>query len=528
MIRRIPLTLLLTIAMMASASATTYYVASNGSDSNNGTSKTTAWQHAPGMPNCTATCKSTNPKAGDQIVFRGGDTWHLSAGTPLVGGQWNWTWSGTSASPIYVGVDKTWFSGSTWVRPIFTGDNTPTTSFVSSCAHETPNGFYASNQSYVTIDNFEWTGKCWSSGDGPFSIYIGQPNHTGSHMTVSNMYFHGWMTCSGCTDDGYAILGYANNPQANPISTITQNVFDGSDTHCNGGNDCEGFSIYGDCTNVTNNYFHNVSNVGVCDDTITFAGNLIDGSYEPFDPNTHGNVMEWLGYNPSGTQPIYVYNNITKNVTNGETYDVAVTISGYVFNNVFFNNGNGANMYMDETGKSGETGVNDYWYNNTLGDNTGTLRFFGNGNGRVWNGRTTFQNNHIIGYSPNALSSVYNCNAGALCNITDNGSEIYQSQSAANGQGYVPSNNYAPTAASNSTVNAGINATSFCNSIPDATASAACKNGNATVTYDSLKHAVVLPTPVPRPSSGAWDSGAYEYTASDTVNPPSGLSAIVH
>jgi hypothetical protein len=31
------------------ASATTYYVAANGADSNNGTAKTTPWQHAPGM-----------------------------------------------------------------------------------------------------------------------------------------------------------------------------------------------------------------------------------------------------------------------------------------------------------------------------------------------------------------------------------------------------------------------------------------------------------------------------------------------
>src|ERR1700683_21618 len=35
-----------------------YYIAANGSDSNNGTSETSPWQHAPGMPACSATCAS--------------------------------------------------------------------------------------------------------------------------------------------------------------------------------------------------------------------------------------------------------------------------------------------------------------------------------------------------------------------------------------------------------------------------------------------------------------------------------------
>src|SRR5690242_4163905 len=90
--------LLLSFALFAagSASATTYYIAANGSDSNNGTSKTSPWQHAPGMPSCTGTCASTTPRAGDQFIFRGGDTWHYGSGTPSVGGTWNWNWSGSS------------------------------------------------------------------------------------------------------------------------------------------------------------------------------------------------------------------------------------------------------------------------------------------------------------------------------------------------------------------------------------------------------------------------------------------------
>src|SRR5690348_932642 len=80
------------------ASATTYYIAANGSDSNIGTSKTSAWLHAPGMAGCSGTCASTSPKPGDSFILRGGDTWHYSsaAGTP-VGTPWTWSASGSSS-----------------------------------------------------------------------------------------------------------------------------------------------------------------------------------------------------------------------------------------------------------------------------------------------------------------------------------------------------------------------------------------------------------------------------------------------
>jgi hypothetical protein len=87
--------------------ATTYYVDSSaGSDANNGTAKTSAWANAPGMTGCAKTCASYSPAPGDSIILKGGDTWQ-AGGNP----NWSWTWSGSSSSPIYVGVDTTWYSG---------------------------------------------------------------------------------------------------------------------------------------------------------------------------------------------------------------------------------------------------------------------------------------------------------------------------------------------------------------------------------------------------------------------------------
>src|ERR1700688_3928601 len=50
-----------------------YYIAANGSDSNNGTSETTPWLHAPGMTSCTGTCGSNSPSGGNGYIFPGSD-----------------------------------------------------------------------------------------------------------------------------------------------------------------------------------------------------------------------------------------------------------------------------------------------------------------------------------------------------------------------------------------------------------------------------------------------------------------------
>src|SRR5580700_8550863 len=83
-------------AIGGTASATTYYIAANGSDGNSGTSKTSPWLHAPGMNGCSNTCGSVTPQPGDKFILRGGDTWHYSANSP-VGLPWNWNWNGSAS-----------------------------------------------------------------------------------------------------------------------------------------------------------------------------------------------------------------------------------------------------------------------------------------------------------------------------------------------------------------------------------------------------------------------------------------------
>jgi hypothetical protein len=307
---------------------------------------------------------------------------------------------------------------------------------------------------------------------------------------------------------------------------MLQNVFDGSDSYCTGANACTGFSIYGDCTTVRNNVFRYVSNGAVCNNTVEFIGNLVEYVYEPFDPATHGNIMEWLGFQPGTTPPFYIYNNVIRNTNQGETFDVRIASTLYSFNNVFLGVGNAGNCVMQEVSTASVTGVKVYHYNETF-DNPCTIRLFGGTT--PFNGTTFYKNNHIIGFSTSSISTLYSCNSGAACTDTDNGNEIFQSESTANGQGYVASNNYAPTSSTDATVGAGANNATFCNALPDATAKAACNNGAAPVSYASASHSVIIPKPVPRPSSGAWDVGAYQYGTSSASNPvpPAGLAAAI-
>src|SRR5208337_4007042 len=146
----------------------------------------------------------------------------------------------------------------------------------------------------------------------------------------------------------------------------------------------------------------------------------------------------------------------------------------------------------------------------------------------AWVGTGYFENNHFIGFSPASLSSVYDIESGVTPTITNNGDEVFQTTAVASGQGYVASNNYAPTAAINATVNAGANLTSSCSTFSSDSALCYGTSDGASGTGGLL----IYPTIpiIARPTTGAWDAGAYEYQSgtpqapTPTFNPTSGYS----
>lgn len=532
MIRRffgiLVLALLAALLGAGTASATTYYIAANGSDSNNGTSKTSPWLHAPGMTGCSATCASTTPQPGDSFIFRGGDSWHAEsdAGTP-VGLPWNWKWSGSSGncqlnphvgsvvktSCIYLGVDTSWSANSSWTRPKFTMDNPATTSRPASCQFDDTkiNGIELASTNYLILDNFELLGECWQSSTNANFI-----DTEGTGLEVSNSYFHGWTYASSSSTDNYGQIG-GNTPKT-AYMMCDHNVFDGSDSSLGTtAGQASGMSLYNACTEIAYNVFTHVSNGCICT-PIYVHDNLFEYLYEP-QGSTHGNIVEWNNENLALPNVIYFYNNVMHDTNEGEGVNPEVVNStGYMFNNVSWryrensngsNGTDGTNCFMTQV----ESATSFYYFNNTLDYPCGVTVY------AVASVTTsTFENNHSIGYPSSLLASLIST-TGTI--ITDDGSEIYQSESTANGQGYTISDEYAPTSSSGSTVGAGTNLTSsFCSQMGDPTLTTACQTGIGTVGYNSSSNVVTYAPGTPRPTTGAWDTGAYQFSAGSTSNPP--------
>jgi hypothetical protein len=523
----------------AGASATTYYIAANGSDSNSGTSKTTPWLHAPGMTNCSGTCASTAPQPGDSFIFRGGDTWHYgnSGLTPFVGGtspHWNWNWAGSSSncqldgsagavtktSCIYIGVDQSWFGGSSWARPIMNMDNPLTTSRPSSCAFDQDGqNMLLLSRSYLILDNFEWVGLCWNA-----SPNAGVVTTLANMVEITNNYFHGWTYGSGSTIDQFPLVS-CSGAGCTGAEIVDHNVFDGSDSSLGATPGQASGKATGAGSELAYNVFWHVSNGDIAG-TSSLASvhdNLFYYMLEP-QGSIHGNIIEWLGVGPKAST--YFYNNLMFATNEGEGIDMYTGTSGsaYVFNNISY-------LYRATFGSSSITNGNEP-NNCYMGEVSGTWHFFNNttdspcsftqARGSI---SLTFQNNHFIGFSSSTVGAFANTGSAN----TDNGGEVFQSEATANGQGYTTTNDYAPTAGSNATVGAGANLTSFCSGIGNSLAASACTKGYGGVTYNRGNHTAVPNTATARPSSGAWDAGAHQFSSgtASRPNPPTGLTATV-
>jgi hypothetical protein len=536
-----------------------YYIAASGSDSNNGTSESTPWLHVPGMPNCTNTCNSVTPAAGEGFIFRGGDTWHFgnSGASPYTGGEWQWNnWDGSSASNmLYVGVDQTWYSGTSWSRPILTGDNPTRTSAVSSCAYTIPTGSFNQTNSllvlgglkYTIFDNFELTGMCWnsSSGGAQYVYSSGSASGFNSPYYIENLYIHGWTHTSsapqGGNNGGHALFGYNQN-----FGVVYQfNVIDGSDS------DDNSLSAFGESVDTYILQYNVIrhtsgSNISLTchiihDNLFEYFTNVTDGSTHSdlfWCENEAGASEFWAG---DGTPNLF-YNNIIRYI--GTEYLTAISDvvtmtppsasayyggTDYVFNNVFHDyylgSGTNYNDWCENDAGCSRTAL----FNNTmvagLPNYTGCIMCDQSGGTPV----TSVNNDWITnaGSTPGAV--IANNGSG----VTES-SAVYMTPAQASTQGYTSANDFAPTSSSGSTVSAsGTNETSnYCAALSNSLAETACVNGITGVSYNSTNHTVVYPAfpAVARAPSGSWNAGAYQFSSGNVspLSPATNLSANVH
>src|ERR1700761_5643420 len=203
-----------------SASATTYYIAANGSDSNSGTSESSPWAHLPGMATWTG---NHTPAAGDTFTLRGCDDWGNS-NFPV-----SWKWGGTSGSHITITADQTWYNTSNcpngWNRPVFDAGK----AIMGGGAECSSKNMFL-DVSGITYVDFNWielknyynnSGSC--SGDDRW-VNLQNP---ADYITFNNFYVHASFTGSASTDNdsmwGVSSLGMCMH------CAVTYSVINNSD-----------------------------------------------------------------------------------------------------------------------------------------------------------------------------------------------------------------------------------------------------------------------------------------------------------
>jgi hypothetical protein len=177
-----------------------------------------------------------------------------------------------------------------------------------------------------------------------------------------------------------------------------------------------------------------------------------------------------------------------------------------------------------------------YMFNNTLLDGTHPCK------------------SSLIAYDEHLVNTPWDTGSG--CTTNNDPSNISMTDATAKAQGYASDNGRintqnsstscanesttpcSPTAKSNSTVGAGNNYQAYCTALAGYSsepaigtdAANACKYGTTDgCSYDAGTHTMNCPaqTIIARPTSGAWDVGAYQFSGASAPNPPTGLTATV-
>lgn len=457
-----------------SASGATYYVDyASGSDSNSGTSKSTAWRHQPYMKGWTG---QYTHSTGDQFIFKGGVTWP-SACFPL-----NVLNGGSGSTNDYYGVDETWFNGSAWTMPLFDGQYVAPEMFVLDAI-----------SGNITIDGLELAHIRCTSNYGPGLIDGGSP----ANVLIKNCHLHGWRV-STSTDDAHG--GVIFNLGGPGIWTV---VIDSCEIE-----NSENLSAWnGVCVRevgvIRNSKIHdNSSAVLFCLDfdhselyniAYRYQTGIDTGS---FDSNYH---LNGIFLDPSTLNQTlgYIRNSYLHDVGGGANlaYPNPEGASIYVYNNVMY--GHMSDQLAIEVdpynfGKGGSVGK-CYVYNNTIVNfNTSVSAVHVvNRNASPLLNTLVIQNNHIIG------GQLTDGGLGTVTSITQS-NNLLQTTAQAASTGYILKNRYAPTTAKNPSVGVGTNAPSNIFST------------------DILGRV--------RPQGCCWDVGAYQFIAAPA--PPTNLRII--
>jgi len=508
------------VLMASHLSASTYYIAANGSDSNNGTSESAPWEHLPGMPTWTG---SHTPAAGDTFILRGCDDWGNS-NFPV-----NWKWSGTSGSPITIDRDTTWYNTSNcpsgWNRPKFDAGS----AVIDPPECTGTNAYWTfSAVSNVTVNWIELINYFWASANSQGSCagndFMVSTSSSASNVQWNNSYVHAW-THGGSSGDlnGSAFMNGC------PTCSVNFLVMDNSDGSKYSGGGMQWptqHSIFVYVANAIKPHmggeyaYNNISHLGVGP-----GGN-------------HPNCIETIGPIPSNASTFWIHDNWIHDMPlpeQCETLQVGNTgETDYVWNNVWCCDIGGG--YVAQLPQNSQPDVTAfYMFNNVWEENLGNGVCANiQGSGSEWvNAFVMINNLCLVPNAPNGTTQSQlmmsgNTVTGATTIAFSN--NIVETMATAKAHNCLATSTYPymPTSSCQDTVGTGSNLTSKFMPAGFSTidTSYACSEQTVSGVVESVCPQRTANT---RPSSGAWDSGAYEFesASSGQPNPPTGLTVSV-
>jgi hypothetical protein len=518
--------LILTLAISSTAFAGTFYIAANGSDSNNG-SQTSPWAHLPGMATWTGNYR---PTAGDTLILRGCDVWGNS-NFPIT-----WTWSGSNGNPITIDRSTTWYNTancpSGWNRAVFNAGSAVMGG--AECSGDNNNKFFQLNSvNFVTFNWLELTGYYWNTNAGGScgsqTGTIVDANNSDS-ITLSSWFVHKWSHGPSAGDSDH-FFDIVNGGTMCPNCLITGMVLENDD----GSGDC-GAGVQ---WSTTNSVIRNMVN-GIKPKTQGNFGSLnISDIHHGFD-STHENIIEPVGGNGSGIyyfHDIYVHDNASGELqfgNQGETY--------YIWNNVNVQGANTRNWAFPQQPGNGPKAL--YFWNNTIvsassGGGAGILTC-NPCNPATWQ-TIDIENNYVITpFGGNFNGGLIECSdCGSNQPFPSSGTRTVANNlvitpTNASNQGYTdsstyvysPQNNNCSGISANCPIGAGVNlSSSWPSGYTYNDTTYACVQQTVSGVIESVCN---QRTTVPRPGSGAWDVGAYEFSANSSApNPPTGLNVVI-
>ena len=467
------------------------------------------------------------PVAGDTFVLRGNDVW-TNSNFPIA-----WTWSGSSSSGITVGVDKTWFAGSSWNRPVFTAGGSPINP--PDCPSGSGSHYFLalSKAQYVTFQWIEWTGLYWNNDQQNSCFqttgffYASQSDY----ITIDQMYIHDWThgKSSGTTDssDLIAYTTYGTPPYCSNCvvsnSVINNSDGDGASASTLSGGGVRNWNLENNViAYVVQGYlsplYSRPSQIQVVGNNISHVG--MSFSNPPQSAPPHPNCIETTGVvgGGSGTAVFIVANNYIHDIQTCEGMQVGnPNEDDIVFNNIWDLGASAVGGANGPQVPQSSSSHNFMFFNNTVRWASGCLT--AGIHGTSFNSFIV-QNNHCIN---NGMTIVNGSIPGSTVNHN-----VGMSNSDASSQGYTSSESYvfAPTAADNTTVAAGTNvASNWPSGFSTDDTTYACTQQ----TVASVVQSICPARSATNKRSSSWDAGAYQWSDSSAVppSPPTGLAAVV-